>query len=203
LDISGRILPRLGFASGAQVLAWPAVSGTGVPGELTGSDEDGRFGLTLPPGTKKVSLVVLPPGSALRILDAEVARVRLLEIHVDTPGGTLILDLPEQDLKDGKDRKTARDEDPCHPAARERNALTMPRLLRRWADLQGTPQTPGRLVVPNVEPGPYTLCATDPSPTLRHGAPPDGEPRCVGGVLEAAGELALKLPGDSQLKASN
>ena len=194
LDIAGRILPRLGFASGAQVLAWPAVSDASIPAELTGTDEDGRFGLTLPPGTKKVSLVVLPPGSALRILDAEVARVRLLEVHVDTAGGTLILELPEQDLKAAKERKESRDLDPCDPAAIEHNALTMPRLLRRWADLQGTPQIPGQLIVPNVEPGPYTLCATDKSPTLRRGAPPEGDSRCVGGVLEAAGELALKLP---------
>ncbi|MFY9826329.1 MAG: carboxypeptidase-like regulatory domain-containing protein [Thermoanaerobaculia bacterium] len=198
LDISGRILPHLGFASGAQVLAWPAGSGTGVPVEISGSDEDGGFGLALPPGTRKVSLVVLPPGSALRILDAEVARARLLEIHVDAPGGTLVLDLPGQDLAEEKGRpKDGRDEDPCAPAARGRKALTMPRLLRRWADLQGTPQTPGRLVVPNVEPGPYTLCATDGAPVLRHGAPPEGDPRCIGGVLEAAGELALKLPQNS------
>jgi hypothetical protein len=197
LDIGGRILPRLGFATGTQVLAWPAASGASVPAELAGTDEDGRFGLALPPGTNRASLVVLPPGSALRILEADVARARLLEIHVDTAGGTLILDLPAQDLKDEKDRKVSRDVDPCDPAARERNALTMPRLLRRWADLQGTPQTPGRLVVPNVEPGPYTLCATDKSPVLRHGAPPEGDSRCVGGVLEAAGELALKLPGVS------
>jgi hypothetical protein len=187
------------------VLAWPPASGASVPAELTWTDEDGRFGLTLPLGTKTVSLVVLPPGSALRILDAEVARVRLLEVHVDTAGGTLILDLPAKDLQDFKDRKVPKvgDLDPCEPAARGRNALTMPRLLRRWADLQGTPQTPGRLMVPNVEPGPYTLCVTDTSPILRHGAPPDGDPRCVGGVLEAAGELALKLPGVAQLKASN
>ncbi|HSS51204.1 MAG TPA: hypothetical protein VLX28_19865 [Thermoanaerobaculia bacterium] len=204
LDIIGRILPRLGFASGAQVLAWPAVSGASVPAELTETDEDGRFGLTLPPGTRKVNLVVLPPGSALRILDANVARERLLEVHVDTPGGTLVLDLPEKDLKDERDeKKKPRDLDPCDPAASKLDALTMPHLLRRWADLQGTPQAPGRLVVPNVEPGSYTLCATDKSPVLRHGAPPEGDPRCVGGVLEAAGELALKLPGVTPLTASN
>jgi hypothetical protein len=194
LGISGRILPRLGFASGAQVLAWPTLSGAEIPAELLGTSEDGWFGLTLPPGTRKASFVVLPPGSALRILDADVARVRVLEIHVDTPGGTLVLDLPEQDLKDPKDGKKALDLDPCDPRASRLDALTMPRLLRRWADLQGTPQTPGRLVVPNVEPGPYTLCATDKSPVLLRGDPPEGDPRCVGGVLEAAGELALKLP---------
>jgi hypothetical protein len=138
--------------------------------------------------------VVLTPGSALRFLDAEVARQRLLEIHVDTAGGTLILDLPAQDLKVEKDKKESRDADPCDPRTHKPGVLTMPRLLRKWADLQGTQQPPGQLVVPNVEPGPYTLCATDKSPVLRRGAPPAGDPRCVGGVLEAAGELALKLP---------
>jgi hypothetical protein len=137
--------------------------------------------------------VVLPPGSALRILDAELTRDRLLEIHVDTAGGTLVLE-GLKDEKDDKDSKDNKDREPCDPAAREREVLTMPRLLRRWADLQGTPQTPERLVVPNVEPGPYTLCATDKAPVLYRGAPPEGDPRCVGGVLEAAGELRLKLP---------
>lgn len=188
--ISGRVLPRLGFGSGAQVLAWPAGSAAGVPATSTGTDEDGGFGLSLPPGTRKASLVVLPPGSALRMLDAELTRDRMLEVHVGTAGGTLVL----EGLKDEKDNKDGKDREPCDPAARERAALTMPRLLRRWADLQGTPQAPERLVVPNVEPGPYTLCATEKAPILHGGAPPEGDTRCVGGVLEAAGELSLKLP---------
>lgn len=190
MEVSGRIVPRLGFGTGAQVLAWPAGSAPTIPAELAGSDEDGRFGFSLPLGARKVSLVVLPPGSALRMLDAEVTRERLLEIHVDTDGGTLLL----EDLKDEKDSKDKKDREPCDPAAQERETLTMPRILRRWADLQGTPQAPGRLVVPNVEPGPYTLCATDKAPVLRRGTPPEGDARCVGGVLEAAGELSLKLP---------
>ncbi len=196
MEISGRILPRLGFGTGAQVLAWPAGSAPTIPAELAGSDEDGGFGFSLPLGARKVSLVVLPPGSALRMLDAEVTRERLLEIHVDTAGGTLVL----EDLKEEKDSKDKKDREPCDPAVRERETLTMPRILRRWADLQGTPQTPGRLVVPNVEPGPYTLCATDKAPVLRRGIPPEGDARCVGGVLEAAGELSLKLPTVSPLK---
>jgi hypothetical protein len=194
--INGRILPRLGFASGAQVLAWPAGSAAGVPATFTDTDEDGRFGLYLPPGTRKVSLVVLPPGSALRMLDAELTRDRMLDVHVDTAGGTLVL----EGLEDERDSKDTRDREPCDPAVREREALTMPRLLRRWADLQGTPQTPGHLVVPNVEPGPYTLCITETAPVLHRGVPPEGDARCVGGVLEAAGELALKLPSVSPLK---
>lgn len=207
LEISGRVLPRLGFAPGTQVVAWPAGSAPSVRGAFELTDEDGRLGLAFPPGTRKVSLVVLPPGSALRILEADVARERLLEIHVDTAGGTLVLGLPEQDLRSAATWSSASrtPRDPCSTRADERDVVTMPRLLRRWADLQGTPQTPGQLVVPNVEPGAYTLCATDKSPVLRRGAPPPGDSRCVGGVLEAAGELALKLPvvQPAQLRESN
>jgi hypothetical protein len=57
------------------------------------------------------------------MLDAEVSRERLLELHVDTAGGTLVLELPEKDLKDSRDKK---DREPCDPAIREREALTMP-----------------------------------------------------------------------------
>jgi hypothetical protein len=131
------------------------------------------------------------------MLRAEVARNRLLEIDLDTPGGTLILDLPgggaprdAGPLEPGHRAPV----EPCDPASRKDEALTTLHILRRWADLQGTPQSPGRLVVPNVEPGPYTLCVTDSAPILRRGAPRQGDARCVGGVLAAAGELTLALP---------
>src|SRR6185312_5713847 len=206
-DIRGRVLPRYGFTPGALVLGWPAGALGKVKALMTRTDEDGDFRLPLPARTEKAGLAVLAPGNALRILETPVIRNLRLDVRVDTPGGTLILDLPGADSESPDDLWDAEahrnSEDPCGPAAANRY-LTLLRLFRKWADLQGTPQTPGQLVVPNVEPGAYTLCATDKAPVLRKGAPPESDPRCVGGVLEAAGELALKLPGVApQLTASN
>lgn len=194
IDVRGRIRPRLGFAAGARVVGWPA----GATGQAVGfsdlTDEDGDFRLSLSPAARKFDFVVLAPGSALRMLRAEVSRERLLEIPVDTPGGTLILDLGDQTPEnagplDGPPRKKT----PCDPL-RKIESLTAMQILRHWADLQGTPQTPGLLVVPNVEPGPYTLCAAGSTPSLRRREPPAGDARCVDGILEAEGELTLKLP---------
>ena len=197
VDVRGRLRPRLGAAAGARVLVWPAGSRGRVDAFSQSTDEDGEFRLALPPSLKRCDLMVLAPGSALRMTRAEVSRNRLLEIDLDTAGGTLILDLPggaaPQDAGPLEPGYRAPAE-PCDPAARQAGALTTLHILRRWADLQDTPQTPGRLVVPNVEPGPYTLCATDSAPFVRRGAPREGDARCVGGVLAAAGELTLELP---------
>ncbi len=203
VDIRGRIKPRLGFAAGALGRGGPSSTTGQAVGFSDLTDEDGDFRLSLAPAARTFNLIVLAPGSALRLLQAEVSRNQMLEIHVDTPGGTLILDLGDQtpanagllDRMSEDQTPEAQKKTPCDPL-RKIEPITMMQILRHWADLQGTPQTPGLLVVPNVEPGPYTLCATDKAPVLSRGMPPEGDARCVGGVLEAAGELALKLPAE-------
>lgn len=70
--------------------------------------------------------------------------------------------------------------------------ITPATMLRHWADLQDTPQAPDRLVVPNVEPGRYTLCPGSPF-ILHRGEPKEGEAGCASGFLKAAGELVLRL----------
>ena len=182
LDLRGRIEPPFGFAPGARVLAWPVDAQGQTTAWSTYTDEDGDFRLSLPAGLRKANFAVLAPGSALRLLEAEVSQTRLLEVHMDTHGGTLLLEMPDAFTEDEKPK-------PGTPPT-----LTLPRLLRQWADSQGTPQHPGLLVVPNVEPGPYTLCATETTPLLRRGEPPAGNPYCTGGALEAGGELRLRLP---------
>ena len=177
LDLRGRVLPRFGSAAGARVVTWSTALKDRMWVYSTEADEDGEVRLSLPLGTQTASLLVYSPGSALRILQPEVRRERLLEMPVEVVGGTLVLEgLPDEvtEYPGPKDRKFAQT-----------------RYLRQWADWQGTSQAPGRLVVPNVEPGPYHLCPT--APWIGRGeAPADG--KCVSGVLEASGELVLRLP---------
>jgi hypothetical protein len=181
IDIRGRVKPRFGSAPGARVVAWPSRKDRGI---VTGTDEDGDFRLSLPVGTQRVTLLLLVPGSCLRWARAEVDPGRILEIPVEAEGGTLVLEMPEQILE----RATA-PPDPKSP----KPVTSVPYMLHHWADLQDTPQSPGRLVVPNVAPGLYTLCAGDP-PRFFGGRPRPGDGQCVSGVLEASGELTLRLP---------
>jgi hypothetical protein len=183
MDIRGRVLPRLGSPAGARIFAWPLNTESSI-GVGAAADEDGDFRLVLAGGTRRVSLVVLPPGNSLRVLESDVGESRRLEIPVRRAGGTLIVEGPGAlvEVPESKEGEPPR--------------LSTAILLRKWADLQATPQSPGRLVVPNVEPGPYTLCAGDPF-TLRRGARRDGETTCVSGNLKAADELTLRIPRKS------
>jgi hypothetical protein len=175
VEVYGRVEPTFGTAAGALVVARP--SGTG-PAISTRTDGDGEFRLVLPAGTRAVELAVLAPGAAFRKLRVEVDPKRLLRVPVDPAGGTLVLEIPEEILRRARESQTLESD------------LD---LLCRWADLQGCKPEPGRLVVPNVEPGPYIL-STGGLPKLEHGEPADpGDPR-PHGVLEAEGELALRLP---------
>jgi hypothetical protein len=183
LDLRGRVLPRFGSPAGARVIAWVDMEKGRIWTYGTTADEDGEVRISLPLGTRTANLLVYSPGNALRILKTEVRRERLLEMPVEAVGGTLVLEgLPDEVTE--------------YPGPENRK-LAQPRCLRQWADWQGTLQTPGRLVVPNVEPGPYHLCPT--APWIGRGeAPADG--KCVSGVLEASGELVLRLPDGGDLE---
>jgi hypothetical protein len=181
IDIRGRLKPRFGSAPGARVIAWPARQDRGI---VTGTDEDGDFRLSLPIGTRRLTLFVLAPGSSLRWARAEVDPKRLLELPVGTEGGTLVLEMPDEILE----KATA----PPDPKSLK-PVVSVPHMLRHWADLQNATQSPGRLSVPNVGPGLYTLCAGDP-PRFFGGRARPSDGQCVSGTLEASGELMLRLP---------
>ena len=184
IEILGRVAPRFGTAPGAEVFAWtPRKPGERLLEFSARTGEDGRFRLGIPPGVRKLNLLVMASGHALRRTQMAIDPRLRREVPVDTPGGTLVLELPEETLK-------AITRSP----AENHGISTLPFLLRHWADLQGTPQVPGLLVVPNVEPGIYSLCAGA-QPEVRWGGAPSGDRSCVSGALEAGGELRLSLPG--------
>ena len=102
-----------------------------------------------------------------------------LEISVEQDGGTLVLEVPE-------DHAT-------FPLLAHAGTFTVPMLLQRWAVLQGSRKLPGHLVLPNVEPGAYSLCIKA-SADLRQGKEPPADGRCETGILPPLGELRLRLP---------
>jgi hypothetical protein len=144
------------------------------------TDPTGGFELRLPPGAPGVTLVVMAPGFALRLVRIlAAAPPDPLEIAVEPNGGVLVLDLPM----------------PAEPGARRpppvllRDGLLVPwPLLGTWASFQGQPPAdPSRLVVPQVEAGEYFLCP----PRAAAGG---GTAGCARGYLAPGGELHLRLP---------
>ncbi|HEY7216387.1 MAG TPA: carboxypeptidase-like regulatory domain-containing protein, partial [Thermoanaerobaculia bacterium] len=145
LTIRGRVFSSLGPTPGAQLNGFPAVDQVGYSSSfevVTGPD--GGFLLKLPVSTQRVNLLVFAPGFAMRMMSVAVERDRPLEIAVEPTGGTLVLELPA-------------DAEPP-PLLAHAGAFTFPLFLQRWATLQGAVQVPGRLTLPNVEPGAYSLC---------------------------------------------
>jgi hypothetical protein len=157
-------LDQVGYSSGFEVV-------TGV---------DGSFKIELPAATQRIHLLVFAPGFAMRMLSAAVEKDRPLEIAVEPNGGTLVLEMPQ--ISKGPP-----------PLLAHGGAFTFPMVLQRWATLQGAAQAPeGRIVLPNVEPGAYSLCVGA-STELRQGKEPLADGRCVSGVLTPLGELTLAL----------
>jgi hypothetical protein len=179
LKIEGRVVSSSGPVPGAELTAFPALDQVGFATAASAvSGPDGSFTLALPAGTSRIDLLVLAPSFALRMLPLLLQPDRPLEIAVAQDGGTLVLEVPE---------------DPAtHPLLAHAGTFTFPSLLQRWASLQGSARTPGRLVLPNVEPGAYSLCVRA-STELRQGKEPPGDGRCESGVLPPLGELKLRI----------
>jgi hypothetical protein len=181
LELRGRVTSRLGPRPGAELIGFPFMDQVGyATGLNTVTNADGSFSLSLPAATRRIDLMVFAPGFAMRMLPVLVEKGHPVEISVEPDGGTLVLELP-----DTADHP---------PLLAHAGTFTFPFFLRRWATLQRVPQTPGRLTLPNVEPGAYSLCVKA-SAELRQGQEPPGDGRCVSGVLAPFSELTLRIPG--------
>lgn len=185
-QIRGRVSSSAGPVPGAELLAFPSVSD--VPfaaGVEAVTRADGSFTLSFPANVQAFHLTVFAPGYAFRMLPVVVERGKTLEIPVETSGGTLVLEMPG-----------LRREDP-QPLLAHNGTFTPLPLLSRWTRLQRVQsRDPGRIVVPNMEAGDYSLCRNA-HLELRQGKEPPGD-RCVSGFLAPHGELVLRLGGSSE-----
>jgi hypothetical protein len=181
-EVRGRIVSSQGPVPGAEVLAWPDFSQAplaGIESSVTGPD--GTYRISVPAGSQALNLLVLAPGSALRMLRAPVAPGQPLDIPVEPQGGTLVIQL----------RKSGRKES-ATPLLLHNGAFALLPLLARWVTLQGgTEGQDGRVVLESVEAGDYSLCGGGIG-ALRGTTP---AANCQSGYLAAGGELVLGLPG--------
>jgi hypothetical protein len=178
----GRVVSAAGPVPGARILARTAFNGQSVAdvGDVV-SGGDGSFHLDLPAGTTLVNLAVLPPGYALRVMTVAVAPSQPIEITVDPQGGTLILDLPAAGPT---------------PLLAHAGTYIFTSVLKMWARMQGAlALDSGRLVLPAVEAGPYSICRGAAAVTsMKEGGEPPAA-ACTSGVLAPNGELVLGSPG--------
>jgi hypothetical protein len=178
-EVHGTVVAAEGPVPGAQIMAWPGLALVGAATvEATVTGPDGGFSMTFPASATTLSLLILPPGYALRLLTISVDSRDPLEIPVDHGGGTLVLGQASGG--------------PTPLLAHGGTFIVAP-MLNRWISLQRVPPSKnGGLVVPNVEAGSYSLCVGA-SRALRSGQDPPSE-RCSSGLLAPGGELVLSPP---------
>ena len=178
----GRVVSAAGPVPGTQVLAWSAFNGQSAASTADAvSGADGSFHVDLPSGTAVLNLAILPPGYAMRLTAVPVSPGQPIEIPVESQGGTLILDLPDGGSP---------------PLLAHGGVFALPVVLKTWARMQGArPGDSGRLVLPGVEAGPYSVCRGSAAVArMKEGGEPPAA-ACTSGVLAPNGELVLKSPG--------
>jgi hypothetical protein len=176
----GRVVSSAGGVPGAMILASSPFNAQGAAHTAqTVSGADGSFHVELPSGTTTLNLVVFPPGYAMRLMTAPVSPGQPVEISVESQGGTLTLEWAEGGP---------------NPLLVHGGSFAMPSMLKAWVRMQGSRSSgSGRLVLTNVEAGPYNLCVGAAIPRLTQGGEPPAA-SCIGGVLAPNGELVLRAP---------
>lgn len=184
MTVHVQVLSDRGPVPGAQVQARGELgAGRAASGDEAVSGASGEVALKLPAGTRRLSLSVLAPGHATRMMMVALGSEPVLQIPLERVGGTLVFDF---------------------------GSLTRQEILRlgagllfhggtfiplagavRWSQMQRAPQPdPHRLMLPNMAPGEYLLCAG--------GVGPGGEEppahQCSRGFLNPMQELVLALP---------
>jgi hypothetical protein len=177
----GRVVSPAGGVPGAMILAWSAFNGQSAAHTAqTVSGGDGSFHVDLPAGATTLNLAVFPPGYAMRLTTTPVSPGQPIEISVESQGGTLTLEWAEGGP---------------NPLLVHGGSFTVPSMLKVWARMQGSRSSgPGRLVLTNVEAGPYNFCVggAAASRLTQGGEPPAAN--CAGGFLAPNGELTLSAP---------
>jgi hypothetical protein len=183
----GRVVSTAGGVPGAMILASSAFNGQGAAHTAQAvSGADGSFHVDLPAGTTTLNLVVFPPGYAMRVMTAPVSPGQPIEISVESQGGTLTLEWVEGGP---------------NPLLAHGGSFVVPSMLKAWVRMQGSRSSgSGRLVLTNVEAGPYSFCVGGAavSRLTQGGEPPAAN--CTGGVLAPNGELLLRAPASTATK---
>ncbi len=163
VTINGVVNAAGSAVAGATVFVWPASQNAPTIKPST-TLPDGSFKTKVAPSTTAINIVVLSPGFALHAERVDVSASRQVRAELTQRGGTITIDST-----------------PDRPPIVMRNGVPVfyP-LLVQWSRLHGQRQAASTLVLQDMEPGVYSVCA----------AP---NKNCSGGVLAALGSLSLRV----------
>ena len=173
--VTGHVIAESAPVAGAQV--W--VDATDVVQQIvipTPTDARGAFGVFAPPGAREVDLSVAAPGFDFRMLHTRVPSGPIT-IQVRQEGGTIVVPAAAGDLQ---------------PYLQHAGATEAVSLLTSLWSVQ---EAGGKLVIPAMEPGPYSLCFIrhNEHHALRAGRV-DRARHCTEGFLPHQGTLVLPPP---------
>jgi hypothetical protein len=182
--VSFYVVSSQGPVADAAVQVWIK---PGVPRAFARTDADGRFEVTLPPGTTEVGLTVGAPGYALKLTRLPISGESdeppdAHTVTLDTSAGTLVLKFP----------LPGRTPDSSATLYLVHNGgIQDARTVAGWGTSQAGTSGNGPAVVEAIEPGAYALCpAADPAQlaALWSGPLPSG---CRTGSVEQDRTLTL------------
>lgn len=186
--LRGYVVSAVGAVPGAEVRAKPlGVVDLGTPPGVTNAR--GEFRIKLAPEAREAVLRVSAPGFAFRLMRVRIPKNEdPVVVRVEETGGTLIV---ESDGPFGSN-----DADRGHPVIVRGDSFASMFAFRSWADFSGGGwEAPDRLVVPQVEPGSYSLCLATAAEYSALSAGLALPLRCdPGGYLPPNGELTLRIP---------
>lgn len=179
--VNGFVASPSGPVAGARVGFMPEDSETATLAEAT-TTLDGGFTLELPSAATTAMAIVAAPGNALRAFEVPLDG-RKPVLNVSAAGGTLEL------MKSGPNERA-----PKAQIIWQNGRIVPTTQFIYWAMGHGLrlPAEGGFLVVPDVAPGSYRVCAGEPVPITRAQLPAwIAAARCVDGELAPGGTLRL------------
>ncbi len=185
IEVKGLVVGPKGPVAGASIQLLPSQAPL-FPGPKTATDAAGRFTDTLPAGTTVFDATVAALGATLSVERRALQPGKELVLEIPAEGGTLTLELPEN--------QAGRDDDRWVVAFR--NGVPLPTWeIEVWAQRHRKPDQ-GRqtMVLPNLAAGHYEVCYPAAEEYAVYMLGQKLRADCASGTLTALSELTLKLP---------
>lgn len=175
-----RVVGPSGPVPGTVVHYRPRRAGASVTGFRQAlTDIAGQVELQVPPSTKGLDLLILPPGHAARLTSLQWRPGEPLDLQVDDLGGRLVLSVQGDRFPFGR---LTLQRIGLQAAEKSSHGAGLP-LLWQWTALHHRPTSKtGPWILPAMEMGEYRFCA--------------GDSVCTSGFLAPGGELTLHLKED-------
>jgi hypothetical protein len=186
--ITGRVFSPHGPVPGAQIMAASDITEAGAGSlDQAVTGPAGEFEVRMPQSSQRINLTVIALGYPIRMLAVPLKLETVVEIPLETVGGTLVIDLGGRTLQEALGQRAG--------LLAHGGTFVPFGTVAGWARLLRAPQKdPYRLVVPNVEAGEYLLCfGAEGQMAYLRGGDTSG-PQCSRGTLAPLQELTLSLP---------